>query len=74
MSSPGLVVIELDAGNAGDQGSHKRLALNQRQGGDITAVEMQKIERVVDELHSAFAIARGLGLRKARQSVVANPA
>ena len=35
---------------------------------------MQKIEGVIDEPHAALAVARGLGLRKARQSVVANAA
>jgi hypothetical protein len=35
---------------------------------------MQKIEGVVNEAHAALAIARGLGLRKARQAIVANPA
>ena len=35
---------------------------------------MEKIEGVVDEADAAVAVAGGLGLRKARQIIVANPA
>jgi hypothetical protein len=69
-----LVVVELKAGNAVHQRFQERFALDERQTGCVPPIQMQKIESVVDERHPAFTIARGLGLRKARQSVVANPA
>ena len=69
-----LMVIELKSGDAGDQRLQKRLALDERQTGGVSAVKMQKIEGVVDEAHSALAVARRLGLRKAGQPIVANSA
>ena len=57
-----LVIVELKAGNALDQGFEKRLALDERQAGGVPAIKMQKIEDVVNESHAARAIARGLGL------------
>jgi len=68
------MIVELEAGNARDQRFQKRLALDERQAGGVAAVKMQKIENVVDEPHSALAVARGLRLRKTRQSVIANAA
>ena len=70
----GLVVVELKAGNARDQGFQKRLALDERQDGGVAAIEMQKIENVIDEPHPARAVARRLRLREARQSVLADAA
>jgi hypothetical protein len=69
-----LVIVELKAGNARDQRLQKRLALIERKTGGIPAVEMQEIESVVDEPHPVRAVARGLSLRKAGQSVIANAA
>ena len=69
-----LVVVELKAGNALDQGFQKRLALEERQTGGVAAVQMQKIENVVDEPNPSLAIASSLGLGKAGQTVVANAA
>src|SRR5260370_30277647 len=69
-----LMVVELKAGNARDQGFQKRLALDERQIGGVAAVKMQEIETVVDEPRPARTIACGLGLCKARQSISANAA
>ena len=52
------VVVELKAGNAVHQRLQKRLALDQRQGGDITAVEMQKAGSR-QQLHPLALDARG---------------
>ena len=68
-----LMVIEL-TGNVRDQRRQKRLALNQRQTCSVAAVEMQKVESVVNEPNSALAIARRLSLREAWQSIVADAA
>ena len=70
----GLAVVELDAGNVGDQRLEKRLALDERQTGGVAPVKMQKIENVVDQSNPALAIARSLCPRKARQSIVPNAA
>src|SRR5271168_2864988 len=61
-------------GSPADQRLQKRLALDERQAGSVSPVKMQKIESVVDEAHAALAVARGLGLRKAGQAIVTNPA
>jgi hypothetical protein len=39
-----LVAVELKVGNCRDQRLKKRLALDERQTGDVAAVEMQEIE------------------------------
>ena len=69
-----LVIVELEAGDARDQRFEKRLALDEWKAGGVLAIEMQEIEDVVDEAHPVRAIACGLGLRKARRSVIANAA
>ncbi len=68
-----LVIVELKAGNAGDERLQKRFALDERQARGVQAVKMQAIEGKVDERHAALAVARRLRLRKARQSVRADP-
>jgi hypothetical protein len=68
------VGVELKAGHPKDQRLKERLALDQRQAGGVPSVEMQKIESVIDEADAAFAVARGLSLRKAGQAIVANAA
>ena len=69
-----LLAVELEVGNCRDQRLKKRLALDERQTRDDSAVEVQEIESEIDKANPARAIARGLGLRKARQPVVAYPA
>ena len=69
-----LMAVELNAGRVRDQRVQQRLALDKRQARDVTAIKMQKIEGVVDEPHGAPAVARGLSLRKARQSIVPDTA
>ena len=69
-----FVAVELKAGNVRDQRLQKRFALDERQAGGVAAVEMQKVESVVDEPNSALAVARRLSLRKAWQSIVSDAA
>jgi hypothetical protein len=52
----------------------RRLALNERQTRDVPTVEVQEVEGVIDEPHSALAVARSLGMGEARQSGVVNAA
>ena len=68
------MTVELKAGCPSDQRLQQRLALNERQVGGVSTVKMEKIEGVVDKAHAALAVARGLGLRKAGQAIVANAA
>jgi hypothetical protein len=48
-----LVAVELKAGNCRDQRLKNRLALDEQQAGDAAAVEMQEIEREIDEPNPA---------------------
>ncbi len=64
-----LVIVELEAGNIRDQGFQKRFALDERKASGVAAVEMEKIENVIDEPHPARAVGRSL-----RQSIIANAA
>lgn len=48
-----LLAVELQAGNAGDQRLQHRLGLDERQAGDIAAVEMQEIESEIDKRNPA---------------------
>jgi hypothetical protein len=45
----GLVAVELKAGNCRDHRLQKRLALDERQAGDVATVETQESEREIDE-------------------------
>jgi hypothetical protein len=70
-----LMGVELQAGRSSDQRLQQRLAFDERQApAYVPAIEVQKIESVIDEADAALAVARGLRLRKARQAIVANPA
>ena len=63
-----LVAVELNAGRAFNQGLKKRLTLDKRQAPDVSAIEMQKVEGVIDESYVALAVGRSLGVGAARQS------
>jgi hypothetical protein len=60
------MAVELNAGLVCDQRLKKRLALDERQARDVPAVEVQEIEGVIDEPHSALAVGGRLGVREAR--------
>jgi hypothetical protein len=64
------VAIELKAGHVCEPRFEKRFALDERQTRDVPCVKVQEIESVVDEPNSALAVARRLGMGKARQSGV----
>jgi hypothetical protein len=53
------MAIELKARFVCHQRLQKRLALDELKAGDVPSVEMQKIERIIDEPRSTFAIGRG---------------
>jgi hypothetical protein len=53
-------------------GLEELLALDERQPRNVAAVKMQKIESVVDEPCSAFAVRRRPGVSEARQSRFVN--
>ena len=69
-----FMAVVLETRNPRNQRAEQGLALTERPTGSITTIEMQEIEDVVDQPHSSRAVARGLRLRKARQSVVADAA
>jgi len=54
------MAVELNAIRVRNQRIQKGLALDERQAGDVSAIKMQKIERVVDEMDPALAVAGGL--------------
>ena len=62
------MAVELKARLACEQRFQKRFALDELKAGDVASVEMQKIESIIDELHIAFAVGRGLGVGESRQS------
>jgi hypothetical protein len=55
-----VVAVELKAGLTRDQGLKEGFALDEGNRGDIATVEMQEIEGVIDEPHSALAVGRRL--------------
>ena len=48
-----LVAVELKVGDCRDQRLQQRLALDERQAGDVAAVEMQEIESEIDKPNPA---------------------
>ena len=70
----GFVAIELKTRLVRSQRLKQRLALEERQGRNVPTVQVQEIEGVIDEAHAAFAVGRSLGLGKARQSGLVDPA
>jgi hypothetical protein len=48
-----LVAVELKARNCRDHRLQQRLALDQRQAGDVAVVEMQEVENEIDEPNPA---------------------
>ena len=52
-----LMGIELKAGRPNGQPLQQRLALDERQAGGISTVEMEKIEGVIDEADATVAVA-----------------
>jgi hypothetical protein len=52
----------------------QRLALDEWKLRDVPIGQVQKFERVMDEMHIALAVGCGLRLRKTRQSAVVNAA
>jgi hypothetical protein len=48
-----LAAVELKVGNCRDQRLQQRLAIDERQTGDVAAVEMQRIESEIDEPNPA---------------------
>jgi hypothetical protein len=59
-----LMAIELDAERVCDQRLQQRLTLGERKTRDVATIKMQKIEGVIDELHVALGVGRGLGVEK----------
>ena len=55
-----FMAIELKARLVLDQRLEKGFALDELKGRDISIVNMQEIESVIDEVHAAFAIRRRL--------------
>ena len=70
----GLMPVELKARLVRGQRLKKRLALEERQGGNVPPVQVQEIEGVIDEARPSLAVGRGLGLGEARQSGLVDPA
>ena len=50
------ISIELKSGLICDQRLEERLPLKERQARDIPAADMQEIESLIDQVHSAFAV------------------
>jgi len=69
-----VVAIELKAGLVRHQGFEQRLALEERQTGDVAAVDVDEIESVKDEPSGALAVGRCLDAREARQSGIIDAA
>jgi hypothetical protein len=62
-----LMAIELKTRLVDEQRFQKRLALHELKAGDVPTVQMQEIETVINEVHIAFAVSRGLGVGESRQ-------
>ena len=65
-----LMALELKAWPATDQRLEERLALDEWQSRDVSAIEVQEIEGVIDEPHFAPTIGRRLRLGEAWQSTI----
>jgi hypothetical protein len=67
ISVAGLMAIELKAKLVCDQRLEERFALDERQARNVAAVEVQKIEGVIDEPNVALAVGRRLSMGEAWQ-------
>jgi hypothetical protein len=67
------VAIELKARLVCDQRLKQRLAPDKLKTRDVPPADMQEIEGVIDQMHTAFAVGRRLDVGEARQSFVVDP-
>ena len=69
-----IMPIELKPRLVCNQRLEQRLALEERQVGDVPTANMQEIKGIIDQMHTAFAVGRCLSVRKARQPLVVEAA
>jgi len=69
-----MIAGEEGRGHLRQQGGEPLLAVDQRPGGDIVAVEMQKIEQVKDKPRRAAGVRCGLQAAEGRNAVGADAA